>query len=70
MPDFYIGLMSGTSMDGIDAVIAEFGDNSINIAATHERPYPDTLRRALLNAVPPARSQRHIRLKNVWPIIS
>ena len=51
MPDFYIGLMSGTSMDGIDAVIAEFGDNSINIAATHERSYPDTLRRALLNAV-------------------
>jgi len=50
MPDLYIGLMSGTSMDGIDAVAVSFGDNSIHIAGTHERPYPDTLRRALLNA--------------------
>ena len=51
MPEFYIGLMSGTSMDGIDAVIASFDQSGVNIAATHEKHYPDTLRRALLNAV-------------------
>jgi anhydro-N-acetylmuramic acid kinase len=51
MPDIYIGLMSGTSMDGIDAVLASFDANSVNIRATHEKAYPDTLRRALLNAV-------------------
>lgn len=51
MPDLYIGLMSGTSMDGIDAVIASFGEHGVSIAATHEMAYPDTLRRALLNAV-------------------
>ena len=51
MPDIYIGLMSGTSMDGIDAVLASFDANSVTIRATHEKAYPDTLRRALLNAV-------------------
>ena len=50
MPDLYIGLMSGTSMDGIDAVIASFGENSIKIVANHEKAFPDTLRRALQNA--------------------
>ena len=51
MAELYIGLMSGTSMDGIDAVIASFGDGRVDIEGTLQKPYPDTLRRALLNAV-------------------
>ena len=51
MPDYYIGLMSGTSMDGIDAVLVAFGDHEVDIEASCERPYPDTLRHALLRAV-------------------
>lgn len=51
MTDHYIGLMSGTSMDGIDAVVASFDETGVNIVATHERPYADTLRHALLKAV-------------------
>ena len=51
MTDHYIGLMSGTSMDGIDAVVASFDDTGMNIVATHERPYAETLRHALLKAV-------------------
>ena len=51
MTDHYIGLMSGTSMDGIDAVVASFDDTGMNIVATHERPYAETLRYALLKAV-------------------
>ena len=51
MPELYIGLMSGTSMDGIDAVIASFDDGRVDIAGTLHKAYPDILRRALRNAV-------------------
>ncbi len=50
MPEHYIGLMSGTSMDGIDAVLVRFGDHAVDILATHEAPYPGELRDKLLKA--------------------
>ena len=50
MPDLYIGLMSGTSMDGIDAALVSFGDGSVNIVATHEHSYPEALRAQLIAA--------------------
>ena len=51
MPDYYIGLMSGTSMDGIDAVLVSFTDHGVELLAAHGHPYPDTLRHALGKAV-------------------
>ena len=42
----YIGLMSGTSLDAIDAVVADF-DNGVHIAATLEQPFPPKLRHQL-----------------------
>ncbi len=51
MPGYYIGLMSGTSMDGIDAALVRFGEHAVDVVATHEQPYPDTLRQALRRAV-------------------
>jgi len=50
MPDYYIGLISGTSMDGIDAVLVEFGDRSLRTAAATSLPYPPELRSELLAA--------------------
>lgn len=46
----YVGLMSGTSMDGIDAALVEFGDHRCEIRATLSAQYPDELRSALLDA--------------------
>jgi anhydro-N-acetylmuramic acid kinase len=47
---YYIGLMSGTSMDGIDAAVLEFGERQCSVIATLAVPYPDELRKQLLTA--------------------
>ncbi len=51
MTDLYIGLISGTSMDGIDAVVASFKGSSVQIRATHSESYPQALRESLLTAI-------------------
>jgi anhydro-N-acetylmuramic acid kinase len=51
MSDYYVGLMSGTSMDGIDAVVVSFGEHSVDIAATWSQAYPEALRARLLDAI-------------------
>jgi len=51
MGDYYIGLISGTSMDGIDAALVKFEDTSVEIIKTHEHRYPDALRDQLLSAI-------------------
>ena len=51
MPDYYIGLISGTSMDGIDAVVASFDDDALLLHATHAHAYPRELRDLLQSTV-------------------
>ena len=51
MGDLYIGLISGTSMDGIDAVLVEFGESSLQILQTRDYAYPPELRERLINAM-------------------
>ena len=46
----YIGLMSGTSMDGIDAALVSFGDHECDVLTTSMFRYPDDLRTDLLAA--------------------
>lgn len=51
MSDRFIGLMSGTSMDGIDAALVDFGNRSLTLVATHEHPYPRDLYERLAAAI-------------------
>jgi len=51
MPGTFIGLISGTSMDGIDAVLASFGEASVELRAALTFPYPARLARELRDAV-------------------
>jgi len=45
MPELYIGLMSGTSLDGIDAGLVEFNGEQINLLEFEYTPFSDSIRR-------------------------
>lgn len=47
--EYFIGLISGTSMDGIDAVLINNINNIINVKATLSKSYPKKLREILLS---------------------
>ena len=47
MSELYVGLMSGTSMDGVDAVLSDIGDSTCRVLNAHTTPFPTGLRQRL-----------------------
>lgn len=51
MPELFIGLMSGTSMDAVDAVLVDFAPPTPHLLSTHHAPLPDEVREPLLRLI-------------------
>lgn len=55
MTEYFIGIMSGTSLDGVDAVLAGFEvDGRFSVLAESTLPYPEALRHEVLSLQTPA----------------
>ena len=64
--DLLVGLMSGTSLDGVDAALLAFENERPQCLATHYLPFPDELRREALALQEPGSDElrRSLRLAN------
>lgn len=59
MSNLYIGLMSGTSADGIDTVLVDFGGRTPHMLASHYTPYSLELRKQILDLCHPGENEIH-----------
>lgn len=57
--ELYIGLMSGTSLDGVDGVLSQPGGGQWQTLAHAHRPLPPALRQALLELNTPGENELH-----------
>ncbi len=57
--ELYIGLMSGTSLDGIDAVLVDLSQSKPRQLAKYYLPFDDALKNALLALHLPAHNELH-----------
>jgi anhydro-N-acetylmuramic acid kinase len=51
MSDLFLGMISGTSIDGVDAVLAEIGDDDFRIVGANTAPFPADLHARLRKLV-------------------
>jgi anhydro-N-acetylmuramic acid kinase len=59
MPELYIGLMSGTSLDGVDAVLAAARGQRLHLLESTRLPFPTQLRARLLELHQPGGDELH-----------
>lgn len=57
--DLYIGIMSGTSLDGVDAALVDLSQDTPRVVATHYQPYTELLKDALLALHQSAHDELH-----------
>jgi anhydro-N-acetylmuramic acid kinase len=57
--ELYIGIMSGTSLDGIDAALVDLSQAAPRLVASHYQPYAKPLKEALLALHQPAHNELH-----------
>ena len=53
----FIGIMSGTSLDGVDVALCSFEKGGCQLIATHFLPYPDALKLELLDLHQPSQNE-------------
>ena len=59
MSNYFIGLMSGTSLDGADGVLVDFSGGSLRVVAAATEPFDDSFRAELLALNTPTHNELH-----------
>jgi len=57
MSEYYLGLMSGTSIDAIDVVIANITEHEINVVAAHTHSIPLKTKQAIFDLCQPGENE-------------